>query len=71
MIAPDQEPPRRVYTIDEAAKELRVNRRTIERAIERGDLAASKRLGVWRIPAIAIAEAAGETSQRGKKAARR
>jgi excisionase family DNA binding protein len=62
--------PRRVYTINEAAAELRVSRRTIERRIADGSLPCSHKLGVPRIPATAIAEAAGESAQRSRRIAR-
>lgn len=71
MSAQVEASPRRVYSIAEAAEALRVHPDTIRRAIDRGDLAASRKLGVWRIPASAIAEAAGETSPPSRKAARR
>lgn len=71
MSAATQTTPRRVYSISEAAECLRVHPDTIRRAIERGDLSASRKLGVWRIPASAIAEAAGETERPLRKGARR
>ena len=55
------------YRIDEVAKKLEVSRRTVERAIRRGEIRSFKILGCRRVPAEEaerkIAEALGKRNR--------
>lgn len=54
----------KIYTVDEVAEILRVDRSTVYRKIDRGELRAS-RIGakqVWRITETALLEVLGEVT---------
>ena len=44
----------RTYTIEQAAKVLQVNQRTVNRLLERGELRGVKVGRLWRIPEEAL-----------------
>ena len=57
----------RTYTIEEVAKVLQVNQRTVNRLLERGELRGVKVGRLWRIPEAALdAYLRGERPESGR-----